>query len=144
MKQSTHAKETRTVRSRCHEDRQEDGQRLRHLPGGHEAKATAKRKVTESTPRKVVLMGKHHTIHEPNLQWERDDLLDKLWKAEKQAELWKDESKYSYIYHNKKSRRNAKSRHKTAMQEVFFNYIDSLKKRLLSLDEQISPIIDGR
>ena len=142
MKQSTHAKETRTVRGRRDEDRQEDAKRLRHLPGGHEAKATAKRKVTESTPRKVVLMGKHHTIHEPVLQWERDDLLDKLWKAQNQQESWNDVDKYSFTYNTRHAYVNKGYTHTRNMMKLFNDYIEGLTKRLLSLDERISPI-DG-
>ena len=138
MKQSTHAKETRTVRSGRSQARPHQVLSLRDLPGGHEAKAEREAK------RKVIPSGIYTKVAQPILQIERDDLLDQLWKAEKQAELWKDEAKYSYTYHNNRSRSNAKSRHKTAMQEVFFNYIDSLKKRLISLDERISPIQDGR
>jgi len=136
MKQSANAKETRTVRSRCHEDRQEDGQRLRDLPASDEAQATAKRK--------VIPMGVHGNIVNLVLQIERDDLLSVLWKAEDQQRLWKDETKYSFVYHNKKSYSNARLRHLTAMRYVFNDYIESIKKRLLSLDERISPITDGR
>jgi len=136
MKQSTDAKETRTVRSRCHEDRQEDAKRLRHLPAGDEAQAAAKRK--------VIPMGVHGNIVNLVLQIERDDLISVLWKAEEQQRLWRDEAKYSFVYHNKKSYSNAKLRHLTAMRDVFDDYIASIKKRLLSLDERISPITDGR
>lgn len=145
MKQSTHAQETRTVRSRCHEDRKEDAKRLRNLPGGHEAKAQRKaKKVSESTPYKVVLMGKHHTIHEPILQWERDDILDKLWKAQKQAESWNDVDKYSFTYNTRHAYVNGRNTHTRNMMKLFNDYIEGLKKRLLSLDERISPITDGR
>lgn len=144
MKQSTHAQETRKVRSRCNEDRQEAGRSLRHLPSGNEAQAKAKRKVTESTPRNVVLMGKHHTIHEPVLQWERDDLLDKLWKAQKQQESWNDVDKYAFTYQSRHAYVNGRNTHTRNMMKLFNDYIEGLKKRLLSLDERISPITDGR
>lgn len=136
MKQSTNAEKTRTLRGRPRKVRQETGRSLCHLPAGDEAQATAKRK--------VIPMGVHGNIVNLVLQIERDDLISVLWKAEEQQRLWRDEAKYSFVYHNKKSYSNAKLRHLTAMRDVFDDYIASIKKRLLSLDERISPITDGR
>jgi len=136
MKATKNAEKIRTLRGRPCKDRQEDAKRLRHLPAGDEAQATAKRK--------VIPMGVHGNIVNLVLQIERDDLISVLWKAEEQERLWRDESKYSFVYHNKKSYSNAKLRHLTAMRDVFDDYIASIKKRLLSLDERISPITDGR
>lgn len=141
---TTNAEKIRTLRGRPGKDRQETGRSLRDLPGGHEAKATAKRKVIESTPRKVVMMGKHHTIHEPVLQWERDDLLDKLWKAQNQQESWNDVDKYAFTYQSRHAYVNGRNTHTRNMMKLFNDYIEGLKKRLLSLDERISPITDGR
>lgn len=136
MKQITNAQKTRTLRGRPGKDRQETGRSLRDLPAGDEAQATAKRK--------VIPMGVHGNIVNLVLQIERDDLISVLWKAEEQQRLWRDEAKYSFVYHNKKSYSNAKLRHLTAMRDVFDDYIASIKKRLLSLDERISPIRHGR
>jgi len=136
MKATKNAEKIRTLRGRPGKDRQEDAKRLRHLPAGDEAQATAKRK--------VIPMGVHGNIVNLVLQIERDDLISVLWKAEEQQRLWKDEAKYSFVYHNKKSYSNAKLRHLTAMRDVFDDYIASIKKRLLSLDERISPIRNGR
>lgn len=135
MKATKNAEKIRTLRGRPGKDRQETVLSLRNLPGGHEAKATAKRK--------VIPMGAHGNIVNLVLQIERDDLISVLWKAEEQQRLWRDEAKYSFVYHNKKSYSNA-LRHLTAMRDVFDDYIASIKKRLLSLDERISPIQDGR
>lgn len=133
---TTNAEKTRTVRGRPRKDRQEAGRCLRDLPAGDESQAAAKRK--------VIPMGVHGNIVNLVLQIERDDLISVLWKAEEQERLWRDESKYSFVYHNKKSYSNARLRHLTAMRYVFNDYIESIKKRLLSLDERISPITDGR
>jgi len=144
MKATKNAEKTRTLRGRPRKDRQEAGRSLRDLPASDEAQAKRKaKKVTESTPYKVVPMGKHHTIYEPVLQWERDDLLDKLWKAQKQQESWNDVDKYSFTYHNRHAYVNGRNTHTRNMMKVFNDYIEGLKKRLLSLDERISPI-DGR
>jgi len=136
MKQSTHAQETRTLRGRPRKDRQEAGRSLRDLPASDEAQA--------ATKRKVIPMGVHGNIVNLVLQIERDDLISVLWKAEDQQRLWRDETKYSFVYHNKKSYSNARLRHLTAMRDVFDDYIASIKKRLISLDERISPIRHGR
>ena len=136
MKATKNAEKIRTLRGRPSKDRQEDAKRLRHLPAGDEAQAAAKRK--------VIPMGVHGNIVNLVLQIERDDLISVLWKAEEQQRLWRDEAKYSFVYHNKKSYSNAKLRHLTAMRDVFDDYIASIKKRLLSLDERISPIRNGR
>ena len=136
MKATKNAEKIRTLRGRPRKDRQEDAKRLRHLPAGDEAQAAAKRK--------VIPMGVHGNIVNLVLQIERDDLISVLWKAEEQERLWRDESKYSFVYHNKKSYSNARLRHLTAMRYVFNDYIESIKKRLLSLDERISPIRNGR
>ena len=142
MKQSTHAKETGTLRSRSCKNRKETIGSVGDMPAGHEAKAKAKRKV--SKPNKVVPLGQHHTITRPVLQWERDELLDKLWKAQDQAETWKDVNKYVFTYTSKKTHTNAKNSHRNLMMAIFQDHITKLKKRLLSLDEQISPLHDER
>lgn len=126
MKQSTHAKETRTLRSRRNQNRKDQSKRVRHLPGGHEAKAKA-------AP-KVIAWGKHHTVAHPALQWERDGLLEVLWKTEDQRNLWiYGCNRYGGIKKNENRQRNL-------MKSVFDDYINTLKFRLFLLDEQISPI----
>lgn len=129
MKQSTHAKETRTVRSRPCQDRQEDGQRLCDLPGCNEAKKKRQAQIKPS--------GVHHNIAQPMLQMERDQLLEALWLTEKQRASWANDAKWMGYRKIKWSQRRA-------MYAIFDNYIDDLRKRLLSLDERISPITDGR
>lgn len=136
MKATKNAEKIRTLRGRLGKDRQETGRSLRDLPAGDEAQAAAKSK--------IIPMGVHGNIVNLVLQIERDDLISVLWKAEEQQRLWRDESKYSFVYHNKKSYSNARLRHLTAMRYVFNDYIESIKKRLISLDERISPIQDGR
>ena len=128
-KTKNHAKETRTLRGRSRKDRQETVLSLRDLPGGYEAK---KKRQAQIKP-----LGVHHNIAQPMLQMERDQLLDALWLSEKQRASWTDDAKWMGYRKIKWSQRRA-------MYAIFDNYIDDLKKRLLSLDERISPIRNGR
>ena len=112
------------------------------LSGGHEAKAKAKKKV--SKPNKVVPLGMHHTILHPDLQWERDQLLTKLWRTQDQMESWHDINRYSFQRHTKRAFTTGSHYHHEKMMGLFKDYITSLKNQLLSLDERISPLHDGR
>lgn len=132
MKPNTHAQETRTLRGGHRQERKDQSKRVRHLPGGHEAKA--------KTASKVIAWGKHHTVAHPALQWERDTLLENLFKTQDQFTAWQNVNKYVLPTHSKKAYTNAKNRHRGGMMAILQDHIAVLKNRLLLLDEQISPI----
>ena len=130
MKKQTHAKENGTLRSAGNQIREKGSKRLRHLPGGNEAKAKRrKEKVSVDYP----ATRKARDYKQLDLLQRRDDLFDTYLNMVDRLTAWQKNAVDAYFTLSKNSM------HKLRMIKLLTAAKDETTKELLSLDEQISP-----
>lgn len=128
MKQPIHARQDAPLRSRCHEDRQDQVKRLRHLHGGDEAKASEAKPQVE-----VKTLGSLGRVKAPALHAERDVLFDKWLRAYDNYERWKTKSVPVYLtnYQEYEWKPNRIDR-------ILWRHCQELSEQLQRYDERIN------
>jgi len=126
-KQSSHAQETRTLRSRRGQDRKEQVISVRNLPGRNEAKAK-RQKVTPDYPR----TRQAKDYKQLDLLQQRDELFDTYLETNDRLNAW--ESRAVEAYFNV----NTKNGHHRKMVALLTAARNEISKQLIHLDDAIN------